>query len=128
LGEPVRRLEHEMKKAPLQNRVAPTGEIVSVPGRGLLMGNVVRRVPGSDSGTGHHLRRVAYTAGERRHDRSRLPSTAPSERHSAPDIGWLEVHGTLGAGRISGAGHRLISSGPSVGRGVTWQPGGFWFR
>ncbi len=28
-----------MKKPPLQNRVAPTGEIVSVPGRGLLMGN-----------------------------------------------------------------------------------------
>jgi hypothetical protein len=63
-----------------------------------------------------------------RHDRRRLPSTAPSERHSAPDIGGLEVHGTLGACRISGAGHRLISSEPSVGRGVTWQPGGFWFR
>lgn len=28
-----------MKKAPLQNRVAPTGEIVSDPGRGLMMGN-----------------------------------------------------------------------------------------
>ena len=28
-----------MKKPPLQNRVAPTGEIVSDPGRGLLMGN-----------------------------------------------------------------------------------------
>ena len=97
------REDHMPDDRPLQNRVTPTGEIVSHPGRGLMMGNrgclhgpdralgaarrrwldpavVVRWLRDPDPGLAPHGGRSPHSSEHGDHDRRGLPPGAPPQR------------------------------------------------